>query len=458
MKNGTLSLTRCEHIGIRGVADATGNWSNFSSLDFVTPSNSLDQPRRSNAANEIVQIARTVGANAFTPSYDRNGNMTDVPYSLYPGLSPAVGYAATYDAWNRLTALAIIGLYNVATYSYDGLNRRTVANTYDPTDGSLLETRYFFYSDQWQVIEERVEGATYTPDRQFVWGIRYIDDLILRDRSLSGILGTRLYALQDANWNVVALINTSGVVQQRFCYTPYGVPSFLTPSFTAGTNDFAWETLFCGYRYEIATGMYQDRERYLQPPLGFWLTPDPLRFVDGYNPYEYVRSNPTNVTDPTGEQGVTSVDASINACIKLPTAAALHCLKALLEAGLDKEKIKPLIAALQKVATCEGIHATYSAIEKGTCGCNNAMSKAELLAASACAAASVAGRLQYINLKCDYILLGSINAGSAIKEAAHKAELASRSAAAANCVAIITAKNFGASNLDCGQSYCSRTC
>ncbi len=45
------------------------------------------------------------------------------------------------------------------------------------------------------------------PNRQYVWGERYIDDLILRDRDTTGdgTLDERLYALQDANWNVVAV-------------------------------------------------------------------------------------------------------------------------------------------------------------------------------------------------------------------------------------------------------------
>jgi len=64
----------------------------------------------------------------------------------------------------------------VATYAYDGAYRRvskTAGNT----------TRDYYYSDQWQVLEERVGGAT-VAERRYVWGVRYVDDLVLRDRKL----------------------------------------------------------------------------------------------------------------------------------------------------------------------------------------------------------------------------------------------------------------------------------
>ena len=51
---------------------------------------------------------------------------------------------------------------------------------------------------------------------QYVWGLRNVDDLVLRDSNngtggnlgITGSgLGLRLYALQDANWNIVALVD-----------------------------------------------------------------------------------------------------------------------------------------------------------------------------------------------------------------------------------------------------------
>jgi RHS repeat-associated protein len=265
--------------------DATGNWSNFRQLDTTTAANNLDQQRTSNQVNEITGLAQRYGATWVTPAYDRAGNMTTIP----GGNNPTIVMGGTYDAWNRLVSIS-----GVATYAYDGTNRR-ITQTVSGT------TRHYYYSSQWQVLEERV-GTSTTPDRQFVWGQRYIDDLVCRDRSTTGTLNERLYALQDANWNVTAVTNTSGVVQQRYSYSPYGVVTILNPDFTpwTGTDTIGFEYLYCGYRWDAASGLYQVRWRYLQSPLGVWITRDPGEYVNGMGVYRYGINSGINVTDPFG--------------------------------------------------------------------------------------------------------------------------------------------------------------
>jgi hypothetical protein len=46
--------------------------------------------------------------------------------------------------------------------------------------------------------------------------------MIERDRG-----SERFYVQQDANWNVTALIDTSGNVQERYIYDPYGTVTIL---------------------------------------------------------------------------------------------------------------------------------------------------------------------------------------------------------------------------------------
>src|SRR5208283_3277067 len=91
------------------------------------------------------------------------------------------------------------------------------------------QTTDLYYSANWQVLEER-QASTGTVTNQYVWSPFYVNDLVLRDNnSLSGDLGLaasglgqRLYAQQDANYDVTSLADTSGNVVQRFTYSPYG--------------------------------------------------------------------------------------------------------------------------------------------------------------------------------------------------------------------------------------------
>ncbi len=267
--------------------DATGNWSNFVNTDLTTPANSLDQQRTSNPVNEIAAIGQRYGAAWAQPAYDRAGNMTAIPQPN----TPTNAFTGTYDAWNRLVTLT-----GTASYRYDGLNRRTT------TVGSTV--RDYYYSSDWQVLEERVGGAT-SPERQFVWGIRYIDDLIVRDRapSGSGSLAEHLYAIQDDNWNVTAITDTSGNVQERYRYTAYGLPTFLDPAFNplSSPGTIQWETLYAAYRWDNQSALYYVRNRYLNSAIGAWATNDPIEFyADDLNLYRYTANGPLNAVDPTG--------------------------------------------------------------------------------------------------------------------------------------------------------------
>ena len=277
--------------------DATGNWQNFTQFDLSGVAVPLDQQRVSNTANEITSISQTVGtaANWVTPSYDRAGNMTTMPQPLAAGSA----YVATFDAWQRLMTLTDASTgHTVQKNQYDGRNFRVARLTY--TGGSLSETRYFVYSSQWQVLEEYVAATSLTvPDRQYVWGLRYIDDLVLRDRDLTGTL-ERLYPLQDANWNVVAICNASGAIQERYNYTAYGVSTVLNPDFSvkSGGTAYDWTVLYTGRELDVATGLYYFRRRDYHAVLGVFTSTDPVE--SDLNTYGYVRNSPTIATDPFG--------------------------------------------------------------------------------------------------------------------------------------------------------------
>ena len=270
--------------------DATGNWKRFQQGVV----DALDQTRTHDAANEITGISETVGVHWKPPTYDANGNMTMLPR---PG-DLTKGYAGTWDSWNRLVKLATDDATpkTVAEYEYDGLNRRQVKKVYD-SSGSLLQTRRYYFSDQWQALEEQVDAST-AATRQFVWGARYVDDLVLRDRSVGGgSLNERLYSLQDALFSVVALTNSSGAVQERFAYQPYGQSLPLNPNFSSYSGtDYLWESRFTGRELDLESGLQINRMRYLHLQLGRWISRDPGGYLDSMSLCYY----PALRLDPSG--------------------------------------------------------------------------------------------------------------------------------------------------------------
>ena len=219
--------------------DATGNWTDF--IQGVT--DALNQDRTHNQVNEITDITESVGAAWPTPAYDDNGNTTAMPQPA----NLTSSYDATWDAWNRLVKLQD-GSDTVAEYGYDGLNRRIVKKIYE--SGTLDETRHCYYSDRAQCLEERVDSST-DAAVQYLWGIRFVDDLVLRDRDTNGdgTLDERLYALCDPRFSVVAITDDTGTVQERYGYDGYGSTSIYSSSYVPRvSSNFAWEFRYTGRR------------------------------------------------------------------------------------------------------------------------------------------------------------------------------------------------------------------
>jgi len=259
--------------------DKTGNWYTYKQ-DTTGAGFSLTQGRSHSKANEIL----VVGGATTHVGNDANGNMTKVVKPDNWGAN----FTLVYDAWNRLVQVKD-GVTVVATYQYNGLNHRVKKVASDVT-------RYFYFNEQWQCLEERVGAAT-TADALYIWGLRYIDDLVMYRKG-----STDYYSIADPNWNVVALTNTFGVVQERYTYSAFGKVNFFDAAFAVrSTSSCNVTRTFTGQVIDAETGLMLYRNRVYHPTLGRFLQRDPIGYKGrDVNLYRYVGNAPQISYDSFG--------------------------------------------------------------------------------------------------------------------------------------------------------------
>ena len=133
---------------------------------------------------------------------------------------------------------------------------------------------------------------------QYVWNPAYIDAMVLRDSKAFG----RHYALQDADWNTVAVADEGGGIKERFAYEPFGTVQYLSSDWSPQpVSGLGWVYLFQGGRLDAAVGLTQFRYRDLMMALGRWMSQDPKGFDAGdTNHYRLSWNTPISHVDPLG--------------------------------------------------------------------------------------------------------------------------------------------------------------
>jgi RHS repeat-associated protein len=337
--------------------------------------------------------------------------------------------------------------------SYDALGRRivkTVTGT-GQWDGTLN-----YYLDGNSVVEEQ-NGSAMTV-KQFIWGNQYIDDLIQvslnSSPSTQSTCDTPYWGMCDANWNVLGIVNSSGVLTERYEYTAYGER---TTYFSAGTNDPACYTStdatsqrfvtsgsvtqfygicevgFQGLMHDEESGLIFSRTRNDDTLLERFMEQDRLGYLGGNDLYEDERSNPITRVDPTGL--LDSVQVALAEAIAEGDVATIQTILESAADELSEAEIQAAKAFLAKVAKCEAVYNAYKAAGANCRKCNQNTTPAQAAINAACFAAEVAGRAAYLAMDCGDVLAGSIKAGSAAQKANHATELANKTAALAACTA-----------------------
>ncbi len=226
------------------------------------------------------------------------------------------GYRYQYDYENRIVRIYRLSgptEVTVATFDYDALGRRV-----RKVDAIAGTTTLYYYDPEWRCLEERDgEGAL---EALYVYG-NYIDEVLLMDR-----LGAEYYTLHDHLHSAAALLDWSGAVVERYEYDAYGTVHVFDGSWNPRTaSAYGNPYTFTGRRLDVLDAgnlklMYY-RHRYYEPYVGRFLQHDPrgirtlrqqarsvrpiIQYADGLSLYQYVRSQPVFLADPTGLGGAT---------------------------------------------------------------------------------------------------------------------------------------------------------
>jgi RHS repeat-associated protein len=172
------------------------------------------------------------------------------------------------------------------------------------------------------------EPCTWTLAREFIWGARFPEPLVMVDWTAAGDVAAGseevLHYVRDALGSVVGLLDAGepdatpepvpAKLVERYDYDPYGKTYIRhwDPAAGSGSGDwvrhepdepsaFGNPLMWTGQRHDVAIGLYHFPFRTYSPRLGRWLQRDPLGYVDGVNMYEYVASRPLVFTDPLGK-------------------------------------------------------------------------------------------------------------------------------------------------------------
>ncbi len=195
-----------------------------------------------------------------------------------------------------------------------------------------------FYYDGWRVMEERMpdsEPGTDVLMRQYTYG-NYLDEVWtvdrrfcdgppvrvadLNDGACDPDLPDRLFCHANTLYSVCGLTDEPGALREAYQYGPYGAPTRIADGpdgdlevnfgaddvrAPAAPSSFENPFLFTGQRLDPETGLLFYKNRYYSPPLGRFLSRDPIGMwgdeATWGNGYQYAHHSPMGLLNPFGK-------------------------------------------------------------------------------------------------------------------------------------------------------------
>ncbi len=161
----------------------------------------------------------------------------------------------------------------------------------------------------WQLLEEQDESGNALRSYVCLGDSGYIDHMVSMRRYDEPSAGQYedLWYHADDLFSTMAVSNSTGVVQERYEYDDYGSVMVLgadnDPANSPGETQIDNAFLFTGRYFDVETGLYYYRTRYLDPKMGRFTTRDIIgTWGDAGlgNGLAYVGSNPSRFVDPWG--------------------------------------------------------------------------------------------------------------------------------------------------------------
>ena len=243
------------------------------------------------------KVAVTAGDNTVTvAATDVNGNTATNRYNLT--VTGSGSKTLVYDANGNLTS------DGTRTFEWDSMNRLTAVNS----GTNRSEFTYNGLSQRVTIVEKDNDAITST--KNLIW----VGSEICEERDAGNSVAkhyypqgmqagsTNYYYSRDHLGSVRELTDSSGVMQARYDYDPYGRRTKLTGTVDA---DFG----FTGHYYHQPSALHLALYRAYDADLGRWISRDPKGEESEVALYEYVHNRPLRDVDPLGLQAQNPLDA-----------------------------------------------------------------------------------------------------------------------------------------------------